>query len=511
MPAPALAAHARVRPAWLVPALVGVLAAAVAWWASAPYIVGVFHDDGVYLLLAKAIATGRGFEYLQLPGSPAATHYPPLYPLALAAVWRILPGFPENIPAMLALNAVCIGIAALGLHQLLRRWFGWRDETAALTVLAAFLNVPILTLATALMSEPLFLACLPPVLLAAQGALDRDDRRAALVAGVAIGALMLVRTHALALLGAAVCLLLARRHWRRAALLGAAAVLVQLPWLVWSRLAAPVVADPLQGTYGAYAWFFEEGWRAGGITLLAATVRTNLHELWLLLGDRVWGGLGRVAGIGVALLLVGLLMLGAWRAARRTPLLVLFLVMYFAIVVVLSCAPYRYAWGVWPLLVALAVLGGEELLRRAPGRPWQLAAIVMTGLPLAAIARTEMVGMRSAAWAQPAHNASRAIAPLIEWIRRNTPADATVLVEGGEIATLFTGRRAAPPAPFTAMEYIVPLTAADHRRGLASMLDAVPAQYVVTLHPGIQAAARGLSTLRLVDSLPGAQMFEVRR
>jgi hypothetical protein len=159
----------------------------------------------------------------------------------------------------------------------------------------------------------------------------------------------------------------------------------------------------------------------------------------------------------------------------------------------------------------LAVLGAEALVLGAPGRRWRAVALATAALPLVAIARTEVIGYRAEAWAGPARTASRAIAPLIEWIRRNTPADATVLVEGGEIATLFTGRLAAPPAPFTAMEYVVPRTAADHRQGLEAMLAAVPARFVVTLHPGIQAAARGMPALRLVDSLPGAAMFVVRR
>ena len=56
-----------------LPGLVFILVALVAWWASEPYVVGVFHDDGDYALLAKSIATGHGFHYLGLPGEPAAT------------------------------------------------------------------------------------------------------------------------------------------------------------------------------------------------------------------------------------------------------------------------------------------------------------------------------------------------------------------------------------------------------------------------------------------------------
>jgi hypothetical protein len=42
----------RVRAATVLPLLIVVLVAAVASWAGAPYVVGVFHDDGTYALLA---------------------------------------------------------------------------------------------------------------------------------------------------------------------------------------------------------------------------------------------------------------------------------------------------------------------------------------------------------------------------------------------------------------------------------------------------------------------------
>jgi hypothetical protein len=505
------AAPARTRAAWLVPGMVALVAAVVTWWASMPYLVGVFHDDGVYALLAQSIATGHGFHYLQLPGHPAATHYPPLYPLALAAVWWLAPGFPENIPAMLGLNAVCIGIAAAGMQRMLRAWYGWSDETAAIAALCAFLGVPVLTLSSALMSESLFLACLFPVLRLTQRALRTEDERLAVVAGCAIGALMLVRTHALALLGAAILLLLATRHFRRALFLGGSAIAVQLPWILWCRVATPVVPAPLNGTYGAYPAFFMEGWRTGGLPLLLATMRANLVELWLLLGDRVWGGLGVALGSAAVAMLVVLLGLGLWRAARRSPVLPLFLALYFGIIVVMSCAPYRYAWGMWPVLVALAVLGAEQALASSSEQRWRMVVLAGVAIPFLAMSRTEWRGYETRQWEQPARGASRAIAPAIEWVRRNTNVTDVVLVEAPEIVTLFTGRIAAPPMPFTALEYVVPLTADDYTRGLRAMLAATAPQFVVTIVPAVRAAATASPALHRIEGPPDIGIFAATR
>lgn len=508
---PAGTVSARSHFPWLVPLLVMVAGASVAWWASRPYLVGVFHDDGVYALLARSLATGQGFRYLQLPGAPAATHYPPLYPLALAAIWWLRPTFPDNVPAMLAFNAVCVGIAAVGLYRLLHRWFRWRRVAAAGLALFAMLGIPVLTLSGALLSEPLFLAALAPVLLLAHRAVQGDDRRSALVGGAAIGALMLVRAHAVALLAAVCVVLLVHREWRRVALVSVAAIAVQLPWLLWCARATPLVAAPLSGAYGSYGDFVRDGWRAEGLPLLLGTVRANFRELWLLLGDRLWGGLGTVLGTTAAALTLALLVMGGVRAARRAPVLPVFITVYFAIILAWSYSPYRYAWGLWPLLVVLAALGAQEVVARGRSPVARVALGALAALPFAAMLRTEVRGYAAHAWEEPARHASRTLAPVIEWIRHSTPPAAGMLVEAPEAVMLFSGRQGAPPVPFTAREYVMPVSAADHERGLRAMLAAVPVQYIVTFNPAVRAAARTLPGVTPIGRLADAEMFQVGR
>ena len=45
---------------------------------------GLWHDDGVYLLVGKALARGAGLHYLDVPGLPPAAKFPPLYPALLS-------------------------------------------------------------------------------------------------------------------------------------------------------------------------------------------------------------------------------------------------------------------------------------------------------------------------------------------------------------------------------------------------------------------------------------------
>lgn len=66
---------------------------------------GLFHDDGIYVVTAKALAEGHGFRIESLPGTPAQTKYGPVYPAILALVWRAVPRFPENVIPMKLVTA----------------------------------------------------------------------------------------------------------------------------------------------------------------------------------------------------------------------------------------------------------------------------------------------------------------------------------------------------------------------------------------------------------------------
>src|SRR5437867_3443068 len=47
---------------------------------------GGYHDDGIYVTTAKALATGQGYRIVSLPYEPAQTKYPPFYPFLLSLI-----------------------------------------------------------------------------------------------------------------------------------------------------------------------------------------------------------------------------------------------------------------------------------------------------------------------------------------------------------------------------------------------------------------------------------------
>src|SRR5688572_6363137 len=75
---------------------------------------GAYHDDGIYVTTAKALATGEGYRIISLPYEPAQTKYPPFYPFLLSIIWRISPDFPENLTWMMMLS-VAATVSFLGL------------------------------------------------------------------------------------------------------------------------------------------------------------------------------------------------------------------------------------------------------------------------------------------------------------------------------------------------------------------------------------------------------------
>src|SRR5687768_445560 len=92
--------------------LAGVICVAAATRMS-PSIAGLYHDDGVYIVLAKSLAEGTGYTLMSLPSPQAQAKYPFLYPYVLSLIWRLQPSFPDNIWLLKLLNFVALFAALL--------------------------------------------------------------------------------------------------------------------------------------------------------------------------------------------------------------------------------------------------------------------------------------------------------------------------------------------------------------------------------------------------------------
>ena len=444
--------------------------------------VGVVHDDAMYVILARSLASGQGYRYLNLPGAPEATHFPPGYPALLAAVSWISPAFPANIAVFKALNALFLAVAAVLVARFAAGRAMGRGWALALGATSA-VSVPLLVLGSMVMSEPLFLALLLVLLPALESFAERPaSARTALLLGAALAACTLVRSHGMVLLPAVLLVLGVRRRWREAALIAIAAIACLLPWQMWSAAHSGHLPAPLLGNYDTYTSWWVRGLRVMGWGMVPETLGRTVPETLQMLGI-LFSPVRASFARNVTILLLGVLTAtGAWTLWRRMPVTLLFLGGYAAIVLVWPFNPSRFVWGVWPLLLLLVMAGAHAAARlpsrvAPPARLALLASFVWVALGYAAY---ESRGIRGAWWSSIARANTARIAPAVQWTIDNTAPGDVLAAEDEGALYLYTGRRAVPVFSFTTAQYLRDHSAEQNAaEGLAPILQAYPVSTVI--------------------------------
>lgn len=491
------------------------------------YPVGVVHDDGMYMILAKSLATGHGYRYINLPGEPHATHFPPGYPLLLSLLWRVGPAFPANVVFFKIVNAVLLAGAAAMLTVFARRRLAFSAPAASLTAIAGCASIPMLVLSNLVMSETLFLALLVPSLLYAESCFgDANDRepsqtsaRQAVSLAIIGGALMLVRSHGgLAFIAAVGLVLLLRRHFRALAIYAAVALLVALPWHLWQSEYAGSVPVAMRGDYESYGGWFVNGSPAHSIAFIGRTIAKTSEAIYAMLVVFATSGIPALmlrhfgAVVTIVLLVAGLISL-----RKRAPVTALFVCGFFAIIVVWPFAPARFVWAVWPLVVLLFVAGALVAKDWHPRLPGMNAARLLLGagvlVTLIGYTTYNVRGYKGHWWSSIARDESATVGPMIVWLARNT-APADVIATNSEVmAYLYTGRRTVPATQFLPEDYFTTPSVASRAATLRSILQSYRAGVVaVASNESLDAAARSMTagqdpTLVLRDSVPSGFIF----
>src|SRR5690606_7431469 len=196
-------------------------------------VVGNYHDDGIYVSTAKALAEDGTYRLVNLPGTPLQTKYPILYPFLLSLLWKAWPAFPQNT-VLLQLFALSCAALALGIVCVHVVNIGYATRSQALLAYAICGSSPIfLYFSSQALSEPLFAALLAGSLWRLDRAL-RNPRRTDLegvLTGVVLALPFFCRTIGIVIIPISVWLL--RRHKAPvgSVVLGMSAVVV--PWMTW--------------------------------------------------------------------------------------------------------------------------------------------------------------------------------------------------------------------------------------------------------------------------------------
>lgn len=88
--------------------LLGIFLGAIGFWTIDQRILGLFHDDAIYVVVGKSLSEGSGYRIISLPDPAPQIKYPFVYSYLLSWVWTFHPSFPHNIFLLKAINVVVV-------------------------------------------------------------------------------------------------------------------------------------------------------------------------------------------------------------------------------------------------------------------------------------------------------------------------------------------------------------------------------------------------------------------
>lgn len=245
---------------------------------------GLFQDDGFYLIAAKALVEGHGYKILSLPGEPYQTKYPPLYPLLLSMAWCVSRSLPHTFATVTFINwLLYLGYLAAG-YMLF--------DTLKLPKLARWLSLLIVVLTPAcvffgfqIMAESLFSGLVLVCLCLTERTLT--FKRPVLIAvgsGLIAGAAFLTKTAAAPLLITTPFVFLYRKQYTYAACFLLSAMPLAVAWITWSTCHRIPSTDPVWLYYTDYVAFYKANVAWNEVPKL---ITTNLSLLIASVGKAV--------------------------------------------------------------------------------------------------------------------------------------------------------------------------------------------------------------------------------
>jgi len=266
-------------------------------------VVGLMIDDAWYVLLAKALATGHGYTVVNSPSAGMLPLYPPAFPALLSLAYRIAPNFPQNIYLLKSVSiAAMFGVGAIA-YVYFKRERAIPKHIALGMALAAAISPPLVMLATStVMSECVFALSFLAAVLVIERSARHENRAIRLMYAVAGAALasftFLTRSMAIGLLVAGAVYFIKKRLLRTAWIYSAAAAAFSAPWMIYSRLHAPTVAQQAEQGGHIIRGYSAQFWdRIAGYPELGEVGFTDLPM-------RVWNNILEIIGVNVGAIVV---------------------------------------------------------------------------------------------------------------------------------------------------------------------------------------------------------------
>jgi len=372
---------------------------------SGPLRFGLWSDDNLYMVTSKALADGQGYRYPQLPGQPWQTKYPILYPLLLALIWRVAPGFPGNVHVIQVVHTVLWGAGSWFAYRLMRQVWEVPRWLAAAGIVLAFLGTSTLPLVGAVMSEPLYYilslaalwalvrACVPQDAACAPTSVTsglegpqlpvvghgRIIARRIALASLLAGLAYLTRPIGVTLIVGLIVDLLLRRRWRMTVLAALPAAVCVIGWQAWHAQA--VARNAQIPVAAAFGYNLGHGrWTDLNVQKLLWVAYHNTSDMALSLTivlnpllSETWIDNCLRAGLPSALALYGLMLITAacvvagaivlWKQRPKT--LHLYMACYIGLLWVWPGSPWRFLLVLLPMLNVLALVGLRTAIQYA--------------------------------------------------------------------------------------------------------------------------------------------------
>jgi hypothetical protein len=422
---------------------------------------GDIHDDSIYYVSAKSLAEGH-YQIESLPGQPAQTKYPPLYPLLLSVAWRLNPQFPQNLPiaawlSWLAFPVMLALLAALYPRMGISGWQLW-----LLLILLAF-NPYIILFGSKLLSELWFTALLAGVLLLVERAVEADAGPGwAVAAGGLSGLVYLTRSAGIVLLASAFLYLWMHRERRKAVLFAVSMIPFVAGWMLWSRLHQFHTNDPALVYYTDYF----RGWYTNvSLTSLHLLLWKNLDGFLWGLGSLIIPNVTSSFFVKILAELIAVAMIsGVVRMVRRGRAVhyAMFAAGSAFMLLVWHFPPNeRFVLPLFPLALAGLLTEMEHFagIARAGLRHRDVSQRIAAAIMASAVALVFVGALGLQAYvggvylneeAQTQRERNVDLRGAYAWMRVNLPADAAVIAYNDPVLFLYTGResigRPLPPA-----------------------------------------------------------------
>jgi hypothetical protein len=202
------------------------------YWFRLDSVAGNWRDDAWYIILAKGLASGHGFQLICTP-RPATYFYPPVFPLLLAAVFRFNPVFPANLWILKSISVAASFVCATLVYFYARQ----RDcsQIVSWLIAALVLLSPImLFIATSsVLSEPVFCVFVFGALLAHEHWTKTQRNPYLWLAALLSGIAFLTRVQGITLIVSVFAWCVWKRQTKQAFLYAAIVAIVLMPWFVY--------------------------------------------------------------------------------------------------------------------------------------------------------------------------------------------------------------------------------------------------------------------------------------